>query len=119
MENKKYRTSRRSANRIIRSLFILILLLCLINHPYPVLADTKGAFVVNSMTDLAGSNDAAPGNGICASSAGDCTLRAAIQETNALQGADTIQFDASVTMVIVQTALPALTDTTGGTTISG
>jgi hypothetical protein len=34
--------------------------------------------------------DAAPGNGACASAGGNCTLRAAIQEANALAGADTI-----------------------------
>jgi CSLREA domain-containing protein len=45
------------------------------------------AFTVNSSADLA---DANLGDGICASSAGSCTLRAAIQEANALPGGDTI-----------------------------
>jgi CSLREA domain-containing protein len=45
-------------------------------------------FVVNSLLDA---TDAAPGNGICSTSTpGVCTLRAAIQEANALAGADTI-----------------------------
>ncbi len=45
---------------------------------------------VNSTADLA---DTIPGDGICADSAGDCTLRAAIEEANANPGPDTIVFD--------------------------
>lgn len=45
-------------------------------------------FAVNSTTDAV---DAAPGNGVCATAGGACTLRAAIQEANALAGADTIK----------------------------
>ncbi len=45
------------------------------------------SFTVNSFVDGV---DVAPGNGICATPTGVCTLRAAIQETNALPGADTI-----------------------------
>ncbi len=44
-------------------------------------------FTVNSMVD---SVDVNPGNGICSDGAGRCTLRAAMQEANALAGADTI-----------------------------
>ncbi|MHB1354346.1 MAG: right-handed parallel beta-helix repeat-containing protein [Anaerolineae bacterium] len=36
--------------------------------------------------------DAAPGNGVCATSGGACTLRAAIQEVNARDSGDTIRF---------------------------
>ncbi|OFW05420.1 MAG: hypothetical protein A3I61_14465 [Acidobacteria bacterium RIFCSPLOWO2_02_FULL_68_18] len=46
-------------------------------------------FLVDSTADLA---DAAPGNGVCAAATGVCTLRAAVQESNALAGADVIQF---------------------------
>ena len=35
--------------------------------------------------------DAQPGNGVCDIGSGQCTLRAAIQEANALPGTDTIQ----------------------------
>jgi len=42
---------------------------------------------VNSTVDAI---DAAPGNGICATGGGVCTLRAAVIEANALGGADTI-----------------------------
>ena len=48
---------------------------------------SAASFSVNSYVD---SVDAAPGNGVCADSAGRCTLRAAIVEANALAGADTI-----------------------------
>src|SRR5215510_7899257 len=47
-------------------------------------------FVVNSVGDV---TDAAPGNGICETGAGnqECTLRAAIQEANALSGHDVVR----------------------------
>jgi CSLREA domain-containing protein len=44
-------------------------------------------FTVDSTLDAV---DAAPGDGLCATGGGVCTLRAAIQEANALAGSDTI-----------------------------
>ena len=44
-------------------------------------------FTVDSTADA---EDANPGDGVCATAAGPCTLRAAIQEANALPGLDTI-----------------------------
>ncbi|MFQ5936823.1 MAG: CFI-box-CTERM domain-containing protein [Acidiferrobacterales bacterium] len=44
-------------------------------------------FTVNSTADTADDN---PGNGICADASGLCTLRAAIQEANALAGSDSV-----------------------------
>ena len=49
------------------------------------------AFTVDSSADA---EDATPGDGICATAAGVCTLRAAIQETNALPGEDAIEVPA-------------------------
>jgi large repetitive protein len=49
-------------------------------------------FTVNSTADRV---DSDVGNGVCKTSAGTCTLRAAIQETNALSGPDTIQVPAA------------------------
>jgi len=46
-----------------------------------------GGFTVDSTRDAVDTN---PGDGLCATAEGECTLRAAIQETNALQGADII-----------------------------
>ena len=65
-------------------------------------------FTVNSTGDSA---DSTPGNGVCASSGGVCTLRAAIQEANALAGADTIHFAiaSGVQTIDVGSALPAIT----------
>src|SRR5262245_56367808 len=49
-----------------------------------VLATANGAFAVTFTVDsTADAVDANPGDGACASAAGDCTLRAAIQEANA------------------------------------
>ena len=52
-------------------------------------AVSAATFVVTSTGDGGDSN---PGNGVCAASGGGCTLRAAIQEANALAGADVINF---------------------------
>lgn len=46
-----------------------------------------GEFTVNSTTDAP---DALPGDGACATEAGNCTLRAAVQEANDLVGNDII-----------------------------
>lgn len=68
-----------------RNVFVLFLLAAmLIVLPSAAQAAT---FTVNSTADEV---DADPGNGICAAAGGACTLRAAIQEANALAGADTI-----------------------------
>ncbi len=48
------------------------------------------SFTVDSTVDAV---DANPGDGVCADPTGACTLRAAIQETNALPGADIIGLD--------------------------
>src|SRR5262249_61314462 len=51
-------------------------------------------FIVNSSAD--GAFDAAPGDGVCehTSGLGDCSLTAAVDETNALPGLDTIALPA-------------------------
>jgi CSLREA domain-containing protein len=51
---------------------------------------SAATFTVDDTGDGA---DANPGNGICATSGGVCTLRAAVQEANSLSGSDTIEFD--------------------------
>src|SRR4051794_30825064 len=51
----------------------------------PARVDT--VFTVNTTRDDV---DANPGDGVCRTIKGDCTLRAAIQEANALPGTDTI-----------------------------
>lgn len=54
-------------------------------------APLAATFTVNSVGDAV---DANPGNGICATAAGRCTLRAAIQEANANAGGDVIDLRA-------------------------
>jgi hypothetical protein len=51
-------------------------------------------FTVNDPTDAV---DAAIGDGFCATAAGTCTLRAAIQEANATAAADRINFQTAGT----------------------
>ncbi len=58
-----------------------------------VFADT---WTVDSTGD---SSDATPGDGSCADSGSQCTLRAAIEEANALAGNDTIQFASGVSTI--------------------
>ncbi len=52
-----------------------------------VLPAWSATFIVNSTADTPDDN---PGNAICADASGNCTLRAAIQEANALAGSDAI-----------------------------
>jgi large repetitive protein len=69
-------------------LIIPLVLFFSIVIPAPVYAAT---FTVNSTIDAV---DANPGDGICASATGECTLRAAILEANAFLGDDTITLPA-------------------------
>jgi len=57
----------------------------------PPAASAGSTFTVDSTADAV---DASPGDGVCATAGGVCTLRAAIQEANALLGADTINLPA-------------------------
>jgi CSLREA domain-containing protein len=79
----------------------------------------NASFVVDSVGD---EDDAAPGDGVCATPVATCTLRAAIDEANALTGPDTIDFaipGSGVQTIQLTTSLPQLTDTTGGMFIDG
>lgn len=86
--------------------------------PHKVFAAT---FSVDSTAD---SSDSSPGDGNCDNGSGACTLRAAIEETNALSGADTINFNisgAGVHTITLGSDLPYITDqvTIDGTSQSG
>lgn len=54
------------------------------------IATPNGLGLTISVNSTQDATDAVPGNGICATSTGACTLRAAIMETNASPGSDTI-----------------------------
>lgn len=64
-------------------LTILLIAMFLPTAPYVYAASLS----VNSLND---GGDAFLGNGVCSTEGGECTLRAAIQEANALAGPDTI-----------------------------
>ncbi|MEQ6342875.1 MAG: CSLREA domain-containing protein [Gammaproteobacteria bacterium] len=72
-----------------------------IRYPLFLITLASGLFAAPSLqaatfpvTSTADAVDATPGDGTCATSAGVCSLRAAIQEANALAGADTINLPA-------------------------
>jgi CSLREA domain-containing protein len=76
---------------------------------------------VNSPADAV---DANPGDGVCAAAGGGCTLRAAVQESNALAGANTIMLPAGVYTLTLdgdyeELAATGDLDLTGDVTISG
>lgn len=79
----------------------------------------ESTFTVNSALDT---SDANPGDGVCAVSAGGCTLRAAIQEADLLPGANTINFNipgSGIQTIQLGARLPSISDETGTTTIDG
>src|SRR3989442_10007543 len=63
---------------------------CLLTVAWFIIAVTPAAAVTFTVNDTADGVDAIPGDGTCATAAGTCTLRAAIQEANANAGLDTI-----------------------------
>jgi CSLREA domain-containing protein len=74
----------------------------------PIAAAT---FVVDSSLDTPDTN---PGNGTCEATSGgtQCTLRAAIQEANALAGFDEITFSLGLVVINISgSALPAISET--------
>ncbi|MBO9680545.1 MAG: IPTL-CTERM sorting domain-containing protein [Acidovorax sp.] len=80
-----------------------LLLACLFSA-----AAHAATFTVNSSAD---DGDANPGDGLCATAAATCTLRAAIQEANHWGGPDTIQFGfgGAPTTIAPATVLPNIT----------
>ena len=73
-------------------------------------------FTVDSTADAV---DAAPGDGLCETSAGDCTLRAAIQEANAKPDADVIELQPGATYSLSVTGAGEDAAASGDLDISG
>lgn len=95
----------------------IILSVCwaLVFNPSTVQAVPGAAFSVDSAGDLP---DSIPGDGQCLTAGGECTLRAAIQESNALAGQDTVTILSLTLSISITAPLPPLTDTLG-TVIQG
>lgn len=104
--------------RITNLVTLAVLLLALLATPPASAAPQAGTYIVNSNADTA---DANPGDGVCATSGGVCTLRAAIQEANLDGTSSTItfasKFQGSNGIVLGSGGLPAITE--DGTTIDG
>src|SRR5690554_3073293 len=75
----------------IAIIFLTVMLVA--DFGIPRRAHAAATFEVN---DIGDTNDISPGNGICADAYGYCTLRAAIEEANALPGLDIITFSPEV-----------------------
>jgi CSLREA domain-containing protein len=90
-------------------------------QPSQVPVALSATFTVNTTADT---HDAAPGDGTCADTGGFCSLRAAIEEADALSGTDTIDFalGSGTPTLVPATSLPTITETlsilgdTGGAT---
>jgi len=81
---------------------------CLAVLPPPPPPADGVPFVINSTGDL---GDTTPGDGICSTGGTvgaqmECTLRAAIEETNALTGEETVLFDIPDTALVIIPASP-------------
>jgi CSLREA domain-containing protein len=85
---------------------------------FPLIFTVAASAATFTVTNAGDAIDATPGNGLCATAGGVCTLRAAIQEANALAGTDTVNFSiASGPQTIAPaTDLPLIT---GDLTIDG
>ncbi len=78
-------------------LAMILLVTLLGTHLSPARA---ASFVVDTPIDDALAHDANPGDGVCGDSWGYCTLRAAIEEANALTGNDTITFNGTMSITL-------------------
>src|SRR5262245_59054801 len=74
--------------RIVRPSLATAVLGLLLATTLPAVAAT---FTVDTTVDAV---DATPGDGVCATSTGTCTLRAAVMEANALAGPDVVSLPA-------------------------
>ena len=86
-------TPRIAPNHLSLSLVLLLAI------PLAFTPQAQGAeFTVNNTSDQV---DATPGDGVCASASGTCTLRAAVMETNALPGDDTVRLPSGVVLLAI------------------
>ncbi len=85
----------------LKSLLLSLLVTCLsfLYLATVVTPALAAEFTVNSTADAV---DADPGDGACSTSDSECTLRAAVQETNALPGHDTILVPSGVYTLTIE-----------------
>jgi len=81
-----------------------------VTGPRLAASQSRIGFVVNSTSDL---SDAAPGDGLCSTPVATCTLRAAVEESNALPGADTITLPAGIYIITSKLLFTDDVDLTG------
>lgn len=109
-----YRMTRRAPASIARrgSLFVLVASAMVIATPFPPIA-AASTFTVNDTADLP---DAAPGDGVCLSSEGTCTLRAAVMEANhsGLTGADGVVLPAGTYRLTIPETATSFPSANGG-----
>src|SRR2546426_3114431 len=89
-----------------------------------LLAVAPAAAATFTVNDTADAVDAVLGDGTCATAGGTCTLRAAIQEANALPGSDTIMVPADTYLLTIEgrdedAAVTGDLDITDDVTITG
>jgi CSLREA domain-containing protein len=92
----------------------VLMILNVINYPLVLQASDSNVTDGITVDSVLDSPDAAVGNGICDDGSGNCTLRAAIQEANSNQGADTINFNipgTGVRTIQPLSELPSITET--------
>ena len=92
--------------RSFNLMIVLALLLSLFGGALTFTPTYAAGFTVTTTNDT---TDASAGNGICADASGDCSLRAAIEEANALAGADTITVPAGTYTLTLGSQLPVVT----------
>jgi hypothetical protein len=81
----------------IFSFFLLIIMVVNVASNSLLTIKTQAtSFTTNTFLDTI---DATPGDGLCADSAGNCSLRAGIEETNSLPGSDTLNVGAGTYLV--------------------
>lgn len=73
---------------------------------------SAATFTVDDLGDSSGPGDTAPGDGVCEDirPGTRCTLRAAIEEANALEGRDTIEFSVAGSITPFAAPMPVITE---------
>ncbi len=108
---KRFMKTRRFLSGLLKAGLIIGLIL-MVN----ALRANAAAFTVNNNGDT---NDSTAGNSICADSSGNCTLRAAIQEANALSSNDEIYFSLPTASTITLNSILGVIPISGTLAIYG